>query len=91
MWCGCGTHYLGVWLVGGAFVPEGPSKKLAPSVQEPDPDTSDSETEGAAPKPKKAKYAGSFQYKTKFSKDWQKKYPHLEILIALDVPCALRI
>ena len=30
MWCGCGTHYLGVWLVGGAFVPEGPSKKLAP-------------------------------------------------------------
>ena len=30
MWCGCGIHYLGVWLVGGAFVPEGPSKKLAP-------------------------------------------------------------
>ena len=30
MWCGCGTHYMGVWLVGGAFVPEGPSKKLAP-------------------------------------------------------------
>ena len=30
MWCGCGTHYLGVWLVGGAFVPEGPLKKLAP-------------------------------------------------------------
>ena len=32
MWCGCGTHYLGVWLVGGAFVPEGPLKKLAPMV-----------------------------------------------------------
>ena len=30
MWCGCGIHYLGVWLVGGAFVPEGPSRKLAP-------------------------------------------------------------
>ena len=44
------------------------------SVQEPDPDTSDSETGGAAPKPKKAKYAGNFQYKTKFSKDWQKKW-----------------
>ena len=32
MLCGCAIHFLGVWLVGGAFVPEGPSKKLAPML-----------------------------------------------------------
>ena len=35
VWCECGIHYLGVSLVGGAFVPEGPSKKLAPMCYTP--------------------------------------------------------
>lgn len=38
-------------------------------------ESQESSTEEEAPPPKKTKFSGAFIYKTRYSKDWQKKWP----------------